>query len=284
MEARSPYKPRRLREELAARGHNALAVDFADIQLHTGPEGLHLLLKGKPFPRVHSIYWMHDWNDREAFVIMQALEVLGAPLFWLPSIPMGDKVTQALLLSQAGLPIPSTWICTTPEDIDARGVSFPCVLKGRYGSQGRKIRWVESSAQLPDRLAEIQDKGDEGEPFVLQQPVYPLGQDVRAFVVGDSCIAAIERHAQKGDFRANFSLGGDVKATRLTPQEEDMVLKAHRVMQSPISGVDFIRTEHGPVLLEVNMWPGFEGLEKATSVNVAAKIIDYMEEKFSARA
>ena len=105
------------------------------------------------------------------------------------------------------------------------------------------------------------------------------GRDIRAFVVGRSLVAAIERPGEKGDFRANLHRGGQARAVELTPLEKATALKAARSMGLNVAGVDLLRSAHGPVVMEVNSSPGLEGIEKATGADVAEAII-----RFRARA
>lgn len=105
------------------------------------------------------------------------------------------------------------------------------------------------------------------------------GTDIRCFVIGDKVVAAIKRQAKEGDFRANVHQGGLAERVKLSPGERSIAIKAAKTMGLKVAGVDLIRSHHGPLVLEINSSPGFEGMEKATHVNIAAKIIQYIEKK-----
>jgi ribosomal protein S6--L-glutamate ligase len=103
------------------------------------------------------------------------------------------------------------------------------------------------------------------------------GRDIRAFVVGRTLLAAMERKGAKGDFRSNLHRGGSASMIELTPLEKATALKAARSMGLNVAGVDMLRSSHGPVVMEVNSSPGLEGIEKATGVDVAHAIIKFVE-------
>ena len=103
------------------------------------------------------------------------------------------------------------------------------------------------------------------------------GKDIRAFVVGRKIVATMERSGAKGDFRSNLHRGGTATEVKLTPVERTTALKAARAMGLNVAGVDLLRSKRGPVVMEVNSSPGLEGIEKTTTVDVAAAIIDLLE-------
>ena len=105
------------------------------------------------------------------------------------------------------------------------------------------------------------------------------GKDVRAFVVGGKVVAAMKRTAPEGEFRSNIHRGGVGMNIVLTKEEEELVVKTAKVMNLTVCGVDLLQSDRGPLILEVNSSPGLEGIEKYTQVDVAASIIEHMENK-----
>jgi ribosomal protein S6--L-glutamate ligase len=103
------------------------------------------------------------------------------------------------------------------------------------------------------------------------------GSDIRAFVVGNSVVAAMERTAAPGEFRSNIHRGGSARKIRLTPEERATARRAARILGLNVAGVDMMRSNHGPVVLEVNSSPGLEGIEGSTGIDVAGKVIDFIE-------
>jgi ribosomal protein S6--L-glutamate ligase len=109
------------------------------------------------------------------------------------------------------------------------------------------------------------------------------GEDIRAIVVGDEVVASMKRIAKPGEFRSNVHLGGRVEAYKLTEQEKESAIKAAKVLGLSVAGVDLIQSDRGPLVLEVNSSPGLEGIEKASGIDVADKIIEYLENQHLTR-
>jgi len=103
------------------------------------------------------------------------------------------------------------------------------------------------------------------------------GADIRCFVVGNKVVAAMKRQGPEGDFRSNLHRGGRAEKIKLTPEERSTAIRSAKAMGLRVAGVDLLRSNHGPVVMEVNSSPGLEGIEKATGVDVADKIIDFIE-------
>lgn len=103
------------------------------------------------------------------------------------------------------------------------------------------------------------------------------GADIRCFVIGDKVVAAMKRQAQPGEFRSNLHRGGSASLVKITPAERATAVKAARVMGLNVAGVDVLRSERGPLVMEVNSSPGLEGIETATGKDVAGMIIDFIE-------
>jgi ribosomal protein S6--L-glutamate ligase len=101
--------------------------------------------------------------------------------------------------------------------------------------------------------------------------------DIRCFVIGEKVIASMERTGAEGDFRSNIHRGGSARAVRITPQERATAVEAAKAMGLNVCGVDILRSNHGPVVMEVNSSPGLEGIEGATGKDIAGMIIEFME-------
>ena len=109
------------------------------------------------------------------------------------------------------------------------------------------------------------------------------GKDIRALVVGDRVVASMRRRARGREFRSNYHLNGTVEKVNLPPEFEEQACRAARVLGLHVAGVDLIQSERGPLVLEVNSSPGLEGIETASEIDVAGKIIEYLEEKIQTR-
>ena len=118
---------------------------------------------------------------------------------------------------------------------------------------------------------------DDGTNILLQEFVEEsAGTDIRAFVVGSRVVASMQRKSLDDDFRSNLHKGGEGTPIKLTEEERKMVMKAAKAMGLNIAGVDMMRSNRGPLILEVNASPGF-GVEKVTGRDVAGPIIEYVE-------
>ena len=103
------------------------------------------------------------------------------------------------------------------------------------------------------------------------------GADIRVFVVDGQIVGAMKRQAREGEFRSNLHRGGTATLIDLSPEERSTALKAVKKLGLGIAGVDLLQSERGPLIMEVNSSPGLEGIEKATGVDIAGKIIEYVE-------
>ena len=103
------------------------------------------------------------------------------------------------------------------------------------------------------------------------------GADIRCFVVGDKVVASMMRQGKEGEFRSNLHRGGSARLIRITPEERSTAVRSARIMGLNVAGVDILRSNHGPVVMEVNSSPGLEGIEKATGKDVAGMVIEFIE-------
>jgi len=102
------------------------------------------------------------------------------------------------------------------------------------------------------------------------------GADIRCFVIGDKVVAAMKRQAKEGEFRSNLHRGGNASLIRITPEERSTAVRAARIMGLNVAGVDVLRSNHGPLVMEVNSSPGLEGIEAATGKDIAGMMIDFI--------
>lgn len=162
-----------------------------------------------------------------------------------------------------------------------RAETFPIVVKDCISSQGEGVFLCKDSAELQDCLLKIQGRELLFQEFIAESQ----GQDIRAFVVGSRVVAAIKRVSQDParEFRSNLSLGGQAHPASLSEEEEILCTTAVQKLGLHYAGVDFVRAHRGPLLLECNPCPGFEGIEKCTSQNIAKAVVSYAEELYSGR-
>lgn len=188
-----------------------------------------------------------------------------------------DKFRSYQLLSKAGVGIPKTVFARETADLDdviEKAGGVPLIIKVARGTHGNGVVLAETRKAAQ---AVMQAFYVEGVSFLVQEFIKEsAGVDIRAFVVGNRVIASYMRQSLDDDFRSNIHQGGVGKPVKLDEEEQKTVIKAAKTMNLPICGVDIMRSERGPLVLEVNSSPGFN-IEKITGRDVAEKIIEYVE-------
>ncbi|MEI7521839.1 MAG: 30S ribosomal protein S6--L-glutamate ligase, partial [Thermoleophilia bacterium] len=189
-----------------------------------------------------------------------------------------DKLRSLQLLSRDGVGLPVTAFAhdskRTDDLLDIVG-GAPVVIKLLEGTQGIGVVLSETHKSAKSVVEAFHGANV---AILVQEFIKEAeGSDIRAFVVGRSLVAAMERKGAKDDFRSNLHRGGTANMIELTPLEKATALRAARSMGLNVAGVDMLRSSHGPVVIEVNSSPGLEGIEKATGVDVATTIIRFVE-------
>lgn len=189
-----------------------------------------------------------------------------------------DKLRSMQLLSRAGLGLPKTVFSNYSKDTESVvGLidSKPIILKLLEGTQGLGVVLAETKKAAESVLEAF--NGLEARVVLQEFIAEAKGADIRAFVVDGRVVGAMKRQAKEGEFRSNLHRGGTAKLIRLSEEEEDAAIKASRVMNLGIAGVDMLQSSRGPLILEVNSSPGLEGIEQATKKDIAKEIIRYVE-------
>lgn len=188
-----------------------------------------------------------------------------------------DKLHALQLLARDGIGLPTTVFGDNPDDtadlLKMLG-DPPHVIKLNEGAQGQGVLLAEKRSSAQGMIEAFRGLYAN---FLVQEFIREArGVDLRCFVVNGKVVAAMQRKATDGDFRANLHRGGTATAVDLTAQEAEMAVHAARVMGLGVAGVDLLRSHRGPLVLEVNSSPGLEGIEAATGVDVAGSIIDHV--------
>jgi ribosomal protein S6--L-glutamate ligase len=190
-----------------------------------------------------------------------------------------DKFTCLQKAEAAGLDYPRTVFSVGLQEIGPvlKELGIPLVVKLLQGTHGMGVMLLESKGNAQATLETLLRLR---ERFLLQEYIKDAsGTDVRAIVIGGEVVAAMKRRALPGDFRANLHRGGTGIRIKLTSAEEEMALKATATLGLDIAGVDMLPSGRGPLLLEVNASPGLEGIESVTKVDVAGKMVEWLEKK-----
>jgi ribosomal protein S6--L-glutamate ligase len=189
-----------------------------------------------------------------------------------------DKLRSMQLLARRGIGLPVTAFGHSPDDSDDLiGVvgGAPLVIKLLEGTQGMGVVLTETPKAAESVIQAF--RGLDAY-FLLQEFIKEAGgSDIRCFVVADKVVAAMQRQAKEGEFRSNIHRGGTASKIRITPEERSTAVRAARIMGLNVAGVDILRSNHGPLVMEVNSSPGLEGIEKTTEKDVASLIIQFIE-------
>lgn len=190
-----------------------------------------------------------------------------------------DKLRCLQLLARRGIGLPVTAFAHDPDTahhmIEICG-GAPLVIKLVEGTQGVGVVLAETE-QAAESVIEA-FRGLDAHILAQQFIQEAAGSDIRAFVIGDEVVAAMRRTAPEGDFRANLHRGGKAEPVELTDAERRTAIRATRALGLNIAGVDLLRSVSGSLVIEVNASPGLEGIQAATKVDVAGKIIEFIEQ------
>ncbi len=189
-----------------------------------------------------------------------------------------DKLRASQLLSRKGIGLPVTGFANSPDDTDDL-LDFvggaPVVIKLLEGTQGVGVVLAETKKAAESVIEAF--RGLKAN-FMVQEYIKEAGgADIRCLVVGGKVVAAMKRQGKDGEFRSNLHRGGSASLIKITPEERSTAVRSAQVMGLNVAGVDLLRANHGPVVMEVNSSPGLEGIEKATERDVAGMIIEFIE-------
>ena len=191
-----------------------------------------------------------------------------------------DKLFSLQLLLQSGLDIPTTGFANSPfdtNDLIHMVGGAPLIVKLLEGAQGRGVVLAETRKAAESVINAF--KSVQANLLVQEYIKESQGRDLRLFVIDNKVVASIERQAAPEEFRANIHLGGTASVVKVTSEERRMAVKASKVLDLKVAGVDIIRSQKGPLLLEVNSSPGLEGIEDATGKDIAGMLIASIEKK-----
>jgi ribosomal protein S6--L-glutamate ligase len=193
-----------------------------------------------------------------------------------------DKLRSLQLLSRKGIGLPVTGFANSPDDtydlLQLVG-GAPVVVKLLEGTQGKGVVLAETRKAAESVVEAFRGLNAN---FLVQEFIKEAGgADIRCFVIGDKVVASMKRQAQEGEFRSNLHRGGSSKLIKITPEERSTAVRSAKIMGLNVAGVDILRSNHGPVVIEVNSSPGLEGIETATGKDIAGQIISYIEKHWT---
>ncbi|MGY8779855.1 MAG: 30S ribosomal protein S6--L-glutamate ligase [Longimicrobiales bacterium] len=274
------YSTQRLIEAATERGHDVTVVNF--LRCSMGLEGKNgaVLYRGEPvnfdaiIPRIGASVTFYGTAVVRQFETMGVYTLVTASAIGRSR----DKLRALQLLAREGIGLPVTAFARSTKDtdsiIDLVG-GAPLIIKPVEGTQGSGVVLAETKKAA----GSVIDAFRQFEANILVQEFIKEagGSDVRCIVIGGRVVASMIRQAAPGEFRSNLHRGGTAEATTLSTKERRTVVKASKALGLDVAGVDLLRSDRGPLVLEVNSSPGLEGIEAATGVDVAGEIIEFTE-------
>lgn len=277
----SLYSTRRLKETGVARGHEIRVIDYARCYMNITSHRPAVMFQGQELegfeaviPRIGASYTFYGT------AVVRQFEMMGIfPANESQAITRSrDKLRCLQLLAREGIGLPVTGFARTTKDTEGliRLVGgAPLVIKLLEGTQGIGVVLAETQKAAESVIEAF--RGLKANILVQEFIKEAGGSDIRCFVVGGRVIASMLRKGAPGEFRSNIHRGGSAEKISITPEERSTAVRAAKIMGLNIAGVDILRSNHGPVVMEVNSSPGLEGIEKATGVDVAAKTYEFIE-------
>jgi ribosomal protein S6--L-glutamate ligase len=278
---RKLYSTRRLIEAATERGHEIKVLDALRCYMNIASHKPTIHYKGEQLigfdaviPRIGASITFYGTS------VLRQFEVMGVyPLNESVAISRSrDKLRSMQLLSRRGLGMPVTGFANKPDDVKdliKMVGGAPLVIKLLEGTQGIGVVLAETAKAAESVIEAFM--GVKADILVQEYIKEAGGADIRCFVVGGKVVAAMKRQAVAGEFRSNLHRGGNASLIKITPEERSTAVRAARIMGLNVAGVDILRSNHGPVIMEVNSSPGLHGIEEATVKDVAGLIMSFME-------
>ncbi len=282
------YSHQRLKEAAEARGHTLDIINTTRCYINIASRRTEIYYDGTKLPKYDAVIPRIGASITfYGTAVLRQFEMAGTyPLN--ESVAIGrsrDKLRSMQLMARDGIGLPVTTFARDPkftEEVIKLAGGAPVVIKLLEGTQGLGVVLADTKRSATSVVDAFRSANIN---ILVQEFIKEAGgTDIRAFVVGNRVIAAMKRTGADGDFRSNLHRGGTAEVAKLTPEERATALRAAKSMGLAVCGVDMLRSNHGPVVMEVNSSPGLEGIEKATGLDVAGKIIEHIEKNAKAGA
>ncbi len=274
------YSTMRLKQAAELRGHDVRIVDYSRCYMNITSHKPAVLLGGNSLvfdaiiPRIGASLTFYGTAVVRQFEMMGVYALNSSQAI----SRSRDKLRSLQILARDGVGLPVTSFARSTKDveglIDVVG-GAPLIIKLLEGTQGVGVVLAETKKAAESVIFAFRQL--DANILVQEYIKEAAGADVRAFVVGDKVIAAMKRQGPEGEFRSNLHRGGTSLKVKLTPEERSTAVRSAKLMGLRVAGVDMLRSNHGPLVIEVNSSPGLEGIEAATHVDVAGAMIEYIE-------
>ena len=280
---KSLYSTQRLIEAGENRGHEMLLLDHMKTVLVIEQGRPHIFFNGKEvtdvnavIPRIGSSATFYGSAVVRQFEMMKIFTAVESQAL----VRSRDKLRSLQILARAGIGIPKTAFASSPKEKDIDNViesigGSPCIIKLLEGTQGIGVILADNHKAAKSVIeAFMKIKAN----MLVQEFIKEAGgADIRVFIVDGQIVGAMKRQAKDGEFRSNLHRGGSASVIQLSPEERATAIKAVKKLGLGIAGVDLLQSKRGPLVMEVNSSPGLEGIEGATGIDIACKIIEYVE-------
>lgn len=277
------YSTRRLVEAGEKRGHQMQVLDHMKCVLVIEQGRPHIYFNGREvrdidavIPRIGASATFYGSAVVRQFEMMKIFTAVESQAL----VRSRDKLRSLQILARAGIGIPKTAFASSPKDKDIDSVissigGAPCVVKLLEGTQGIGVILAENQKAAKSVVEAFLKL--EANMLVQEFVKEAGGADLRVFVVDGQIVGSMKRQAKEGEFRSNLHRGGTASVIHLTADERATAIKAAKKLGLAIAGVDLLQSSRGPLVMEVNSSPGLEGIEGATGIDIAGKIIEYVE-------
>ena len=274
------YSTKRLRDAAKERGHQVRIVDYTRCYMNITSHRPQVLLAGAPLEFDALIPRIGASQTFYGTAVVRQFEMMGTyPLNSSQAISRSrDKLRALQLLAREGIGLPVTGFARSTKDTEGLIKlvgGAPLIMKLLEGTQGVGVVLAETDKAAESVIAAFSQLDAN---ILVQEFIKEAGgADIRAFVIGDKVVASMKRQGPKGEFRSNLHRGGTASAVKLTPEERSTAVRSAKKLGLRVAGVDMLRSNHGPVVMEVNSSPGLEGIEQSSGKDVAGAIIQYLE-------
>ncbi|MCH8532224.1 MAG: 30S ribosomal protein S6--L-glutamate ligase [Saccharospirillum sp.] len=275
------YSSQRLREAAETRGHEVMIIDTLRCYMSIVAHRPSIHYKGEALEHVDAI--IPRIGSSITFygtAVVRQFEMMGTKSLN-PSLAISrsrDKLRSMQMLARKGIGLPVTGFAHSPDevpDLIQMVGGAPLVVKLLEGTQGIGVVLCETRKAAESVIEAFMGLNTN---ILVQEYIKEAGgADIRCFVIGDKVVASIKRQAAPGEFRSNLHRGGSASVIKISPEERRTAVRAAKVMGLDVAGVDILRSNHGPVVMEVNSSPGLEGIENGTGKDIASLIIQHLE-------
>ncbi|SMO34115.1 SSU ribosomal protein S6P modification protein [Thalassovita litoralis] len=283
MLTRSPslYSHQRLKQAAEERGHSLDMINTLRCTMNIASRRPEIWYESRKLPDYDAVIPRIGASITfYGLAVLRQFEMMGVyPLN--ESVAIGrsrDKLRSMQLLARAGIGLPVTTFAHDPkqtEQVVKMAGGAPVVIKLLEGTQGIGVVLADTDRSAKSVIEAF--RGADVNILVQEFIKEAGGTDIRALVIGGKVVAAMQRNGAEGEFRSNLHRGGSAQPVKISPEERSTAVRAAKTLGLNVCGVDMLRSNHGPVVMEVNSSPGLEGVEKATGIDIAGKIIEFIE-------